>query len=224
LSIDGQGCEDDSSNDATGVVVAGLEAASGSHVQVVRRQAVRERLVDVISLYLNSPDNGVVLCMDEKSQIEALGWTQPSLPMEKGRAGTIASDYKGNGTMTLFAILYVLTGKVIDQCMPKHRNTEFMKFLRMIDRQVPEGLQLHMILDNYGTHNHDNVKTWLDNHPRCHSHFSPTSSFWLSMVERWFRNLADKGIRRGVFRSVPDLIPAIEAHLEANNTDPKRFV
>jgi len=178
----------------------------------------------VVGLYLNPPDKAVVLCMDENSQIQALDRAQPSLPMKKGRAGTMTHDYKRNGTTTLFAALNVLTGMVIGQCLPKHRNGEFLKFLRTVDRQTPKGLQIHMILDNYGTHTHDNVKAWLAKHPRFHLHFIPTSSSWLNMVERWFRDLTDKAIRRGVFRSVPDLITAIEAYLEANNNDPKPFV
>lgn len=183
-----------------------------------------EKLIDVVGVYLNPPDNAVVLCMDEKTQIQALDRTQPSLPLKKGRAGTMTHDYKRNGTITLFAALNVLTGVVIGQCMPKHRNGEFLKFLRTIDRQIPKDLQIHMILDNYGTHNHENVKAWLAKHPRFHLHFIPTSSSWLNMVERWFRDLTDKAIRRGIFKSVPDLIAAIEAYLEANNNDPKPFV
>src|ERR1700704_6162941 len=183
-----------------------------------------EKLIDVVGVYLNPPDKALVFCVDEKNQIQALDRTQPSLPMEKGRAGTMTHDYKRNGTTTLFAALNVLTGMVIGQCLPKHRNGEFLKFLRTVDRQTPKGLQIHMILDNYGTHTHDNVKAWLAKHPRFHLHFIPTSSSWLNMVERWFRDLTDKAIRRGVFRSVPDLITAIEAYLEANNNDPKPFV
>ena len=183
-----------------------------------------EKLIDVVGVYLNPPDKAVVLCMDEKSQIQALDRTQPSLPLKKGRAGTMTHDYKRNGTTTLFAALNVLTGVVIGQCLPRHRNGEFLKFLRTIDRQVPKGLQIHMILDNYGTHTHDNVVAWLDKHPRFHLHFIPTSSSWLNMVERWFRELTEKAIRRGVFKSVPDMIAAIEAYLQANNNDPKPFV
>ena len=182
-----------------------------------------EKLVDVVGLYLNPPDKAVLLCMDEKSQIQALDRTQPSLPMKKGRAGTMTHDYKRNGTTTLFAALNVLTGVVIGQCLPKHRNNEFLTFLRTVERQVPKGLQIHMILDNYGTHNHPNVTAWLDKHPRFHLHFIPTSSSWLNMVERWFGKLTDKAIRRGVFRSVPDLITAIENYLAANNADPQPF-
>lgn len=183
-----------------------------------------EKLVDVVGVYLNPPDNAVVLCMDEKTGIQALDRTQPSLPLKKGRAGTMTHDYKRNGTTTLFAALNVLSGVVIGQCMAKHRNNEFLKFLRTIDRQISQGLQIHLILDNYGTHNHETVKAWLAKHPRFHLHFIPTSSSWLNMVERWFRELTDKAIRRGVFKSVPDLIAAIEAYLEANNSDPKPFV
>jgi transposase len=182
------------------------------------------KLVDVVGLYLNPPDQAVVLCMDEKSQIQALDRTQPTLPMKRGRAGTMTHDYKRNGTTTLFAALDVLTGTVIGACLPRHRNTEFLKFLRRIDREVPKGLQVHLILDNYGTHKHPNVTAWLAKHPRFHLHFTPTSSSWLNLVERWFRNLTDKAIRRGVFPSVPDLIAAIEAYLEAHNDDPKPFV
>jgi transposase len=183
-----------------------------------------EKLIDVVGLYLNPPDKAVLLCMDEKSQIQALDRTQPSLPIRPGRAGTMTHDYKRNGTTTLFAALNVLTGVVIGQCLAKHRNTEFLKFLRTVDRQVPKGLQIHMILDNYGTHGHDNVRAWLEKHPRFHLHFIPTSSSWLNMVERWFRDLTEKALRRGVFKSVPDLVAAIEAYLEANNNDPKPFI
>jgi transposase len=183
-----------------------------------------DKLTDVVGLYLNPPDKAVVLCMDEKSQIQALDRTQPTLPMKKGRAGTMTHDYKRNGTTTLFAALDVLSGQVIGQCYPKHRNGGFLKFLRIIDRQVPAGLQIHMICGNYGTHKHPNVVAWLDKHPRFQLHFTPTSSSWLNLVERWFRNLTEQAIRRGVFRSVPDLIAAIEACLQANNNDPKPFI
>jgi transposase len=183
-----------------------------------------EKLVDVVGLYLNPPDKAVLLCMDEKSQIQALDRTQPGLPMKKGRAGTITHDYKRNGTTTLFAALNVLDGTVIGECLPRHRHAEFLKFLRRIDREVPKGLQIHMILDNYATHKHDEVEVWLSKHPRFHLHFTPTSSSWLNLVERWFRDLTDKAIRRGVFYSVPNLIAAIEAYLNANNDRPHAFV
>jgi transposase len=183
-----------------------------------------EKLIDVVGLYLNPPDNAVVLCMDEKSSVQALDRTQPSLPMKKGRAATMTHDYKRNGTTTLFAALNVLTGVVIGQCLPRHRHEEFLKFLRTIDRQTPKGLAIHLILDNYGTHKHENVVTWLARHPRFHLHFTPTSSSWLNLVERWFRDLTERAIRRGVFHSVPDLIAAIEDYLQANNDTPKPFV
>jgi len=183
-----------------------------------------EKLVDVVGLYLDPPEKAVVLCMDEKSQIQALDRTQASLPMKKGRAGTMTHDYKRNGTTTLFAALDVLTGKVIGQCLPRHRHEEFLKFLRTIDREVPTGLQVHLILDNYSTHKHANVKNWLAKHPRFHLHFIPTSSSRLNMVERWFGKLDDKAIRRGIFTSVPDLIAAIETYLTANNQQPTPFV
>jgi transposase len=183
-----------------------------------------EKLVDVVGLYLNPPEHAIVLCMDEKSQIQALDRTQASLPIKPGRAGTMTHDYKRNGTTTLFAALDVLTGSVIGQCLPRHRNIEFLKFLRTIDRQVPKGLEIHLILDNYSTHNHPNVKAWLAKHPRFHLHFTPTASSWLNMIERWFGKLTDKAIRRGVFHSVPDLITAIETYLEATNTNPQPFV
>jgi transposase len=183
-----------------------------------------DKLIDVVGLYLNPPDQAVVLCMDEKSKIQALDRTQPSLPLKRGRAGTMTHDYKRHGTTTLFAALNVLTGTVIGRCLPRHRNTEFLKFLRTIDREVPHGLQVHMILDNYGTHKHPNVRTWLDAHPRFHLHFTPTSSSWLNLVERWFREITDKAIRRGVFHSVNELITAIEGYLKVNNDNPKPFV
>ena len=183
-----------------------------------------EKLVDVVGLYLNPPDNAVVLCMDEKSSVQALDRTQASLPMKKGRAGTMTHDYKRNGTTTLFAALNVLTGAVIGECLPRHRHEEFLKFLRKVDREVPKGLAIHMILDNYATHKHPDVKAWLEKHPRFHLHFIPTSSSWLNLVERWFRDITDKAIRRGVFHSVPDLITAIGAYLNANNASPRPFV
>ena len=144
--------------------------------------------------------------------------------MKKGRAGTMTHDYKRNGTTTLFAALDVLSGAVIGQCLPRHRHEEFLKFLRTIDRQVPTGLAIHLILDNYSTHKHEHVGNWLARHPRFHLHFTPTASSWLNLVERWFGKLTDKAIRRGVFRSVPELIAAIEDYLQANNDKPSPFV
>ena len=183
-----------------------------------------EKLVDVVGLYLNPPENAIVLAMDEKSQIQALDRTQASLPMKPGRAGTMTHDYKRNGTTTLFAALDVLTGSVIGRCLPRHRHSEFLKFLRTIDKQVPNGLEIHLILDNYATHKHENVKNWLAKHPRFHLHFTPTSSSWCNLVERFFGKLTDKAIRRGIFHSVPDLVAAIDAYLQANNDNPQPFV
>jgi len=182
-----------------------------------------EKLVDVVGLYLNPPEQAVVLCMDEKSQIQALDRTQPSLPMKPGRAGTMTHDYKRNGTTTLFAALDVLIGSVIGQCLPRHRHVEFLKFLKTIDREVPTGLKVHLILDNYATHNHPNVKAWLQRHPRFVLHFTPTSSSWLNMVEIFFGQLTDKAIRRGIFHSVSDLIDAIETYLATHNHNPEPF-
>jgi transposase len=183
-----------------------------------------EKLTDVVGLYLNPPEKALVLCVDEKSQIQALDRTQPSLPMKKGRAGTMTHDYKRNGTTTLFAALSTLDGSVVGQCLPRHRHQEFLKFLRHLDRAFPAELELHLIVDNYRTHKHDNVNAWLAKHPRFHLHFTPTSSSWLNLVERWFRELTQKALRRGVFHSVPDLISAIDAFLQAHNHDPKPFV
>jgi transposase len=183
-----------------------------------------EKLTDVVGLYLNPPDKAMVLCVDEKSQIQALDRTQPGLPMKKGRCGTMTHDYKRNGTTTLFAALNVLDGTVIGSCYPRHRHEEFLKFLRKIDRETPEGMNLHLIVDNYGTHTHPNVKKWLSKHKRFHLHFIPTSSSWLNLIERWFGEITRKRIRRGVFHSVPDLIAAIEEYIQLNNQDPKPFV
>jgi transposase len=183
-----------------------------------------QKLIDVVGLYVNPPEQAIVLCMDEKSSVQALDRTQPSLPMMKGRAATMTYDYKRHGTTTLFAALDVLTGTVIGDCMPRHRHVEFLKFLRKIDREVPKGLDVHLICDNYSTHKHATVNAWLAKHPRFHLHFTPTSSSWLNLVERWFRELTDKALRRGVFHSVPDLIAKIEQYLAAHNADPKPFV
>ena len=183
-----------------------------------------EKLTDVVGLYLDPPDKAIVLCVDEKGQIQALDRTQPGLPMKRGRAGTMTHDYKRHGTTTLFAALDFITGKVIAECHPRQRNGEFLKFLRRIDLEVPNSLQVHLILDNYGSHKHANVVKWLESHPRFHMHFVPTSSSWLNLVERWFGMLTDKAVRRGVFRSVPQLIEAIEAFLKAHNDDPQPFV
>jgi transposase len=183
-----------------------------------------DKLTDVVGLYLSPPEKAVVLCVDEKSQVQALDRTQPSLPMKPGRAGTMTHDYKRNGTTTLFAALDVLTGSVIGQCLPRHRHDEFLKFLNTIDAEVPQGLAVHLILDNYATHKHPDVQRWLKRHKRFHLHFTTTSSSWMNLVERWFRELTDKALRRGSFNSVPALVATIEEYLEAHNDDPKPFV
>jgi transposase len=182
-----------------------------------------EKLVDVVGLYLDPPERAVVLCVDEKSQIQALDRTQPTLPMKKGRAGTMTHDYKRNGTTTLFAALDAATGKVTGLCLSRHRHKEFLVFLKVINAQVPKGLDVHLVLDNYGTHNHPTVRAWLAKHPRFYLHFTPTSSSWLNLVERWFRELTDRAVRRGVFPSVDHLIAAIDDYLDKHNADPKPF-
>ena len=178
----------------------------------------------MVGLYLNPPDKALVLCVDEKSQIQALQRTQPGLPMKKGRRGTMTHDYKRHGTTTLFAALNLLDGRVIGECMPRHRHQEFLRFLRRLDRDFPKDLDLHLIVDNYGTLNQPKVKQWLAMHPRFELHFIPTSSSWLNLVERWFRELTEKRIRRGTFLSVPELVAAIEEYTAASNADPKPFV
>ena len=182
-----------------------------------------EKLYDVVGLYLNPPDRALVLCVDEKSQVQALDRTQPGLPMKKGRCGTMTHDYKRHGTTTLFAALSMLDGKVIEDCMPRHRHQEFTRFLKKIDVETPPELNLHIIVDNYATHKHPHVKSWLQRHPRFQLHFIPTSSSWLNVVERWFREITDKRIRRGSFASVPELITAIREYLDNHNQNPRVF-
>jgi transposase len=183
-----------------------------------------EKLTDVIGLYLNPPDKAIVLCIDEKSQIQALDRTQPGLPLKKGRCGTMTHDYKRNGTTTLFAALDVLEGKVIGDCYKRHRHQEFLKFLRRIHREFPGNAPLHVVMDNYGTHGTPEVKAWLKRHPRLVVHYVPTSCSWLNLIERWFAELTTKRIRRDSFHSVEDLILAIEPFLSAWNEQPKPFV
>ncbi len=191
--------------------------------KISRDKQFVEKLHDVVGLYLNPPQRSLVLCVDEKSQIQALDRTQPGLPIKKGRCGTMTHDYKRNGTTTLFAALSMIDGKVIGDCMPRHRHQEFIRFLDKIDAETVPELDLHLIIDNYATHKHPRVKSWLRRHPRFHLHFIPTSSSWLNMVERWFREITDKRIRRGSFASVPELITAIEAYLAGHNQNPRIF-
>jgi transposase len=183
-----------------------------------------EKLTDVVGLYLNPPQKALVLCVDEKSQIQALDRTQPGLPLKKGRCGTMTHDYKRHGTTTLFAALSVLDGKVVGQCQARHRHQEFLKFLRRLDREFPGDRQLHLVMDNYGTHKTPEVQSWLKRHRRFVPHFIPTSSSWLNLVERWFGELTQKAVRRGAFFSVSDLVQAIEAFLAAWNSDPQPFI
>ena len=183
-----------------------------------------EKLEAVVGLYLNPPEHALVFCVDEKSQIQALDRTQPGLPIKKGRCGTMTHDYKRNGTATLFAALNTLDGTVISRCDDRHRHQEWLKFLRVIDDLTPQAKPIHLIADNYATHKHPKVQKWLDRHPRFHMHFTPTSSSWLNMVERFFRDLTEKRIRRGVFRDVEELIVAIDDYIDHHNRTPKPFI
>ena len=183
-----------------------------------------QKLEDIVGLYMSPPEHALVLCCDEKSQVQALDRTQPGLPMKKGRAGTMTHDYKRNGTTTLFAALNVLDGQVIGQCQQKHTHVEWLKFLRQIDRETPKGKTLHLIADNYATHKHPVVQDWLAKHPRFNMHFTPTSASWLNMVERFFRDISENRLRRGVFTSVPELITAIDGYITHHNVKPKPFV
>ena len=183
-----------------------------------------EKLEDVVGLYIAPPEKAVVFSVDEKSQIQALDRTQPGLPMKKGRAGTMTHDYKRNGTTTLFAALNVATGEVIDECMPRHRHDEFLLFLKKIEKQTDKALDLHIIADNYATHKHPEVNAWLAAHPRVHMHFTPTSSSWVNLVERFFAEITDKAIRNGTFKNVRELETAITAFIETRNRDPRPYL
>jgi transposase len=183
-----------------------------------------EKLQDVVGLYLNPPDKALVLCVDEKSQIQALERTQPLLPLRPGLPARQTHDYRRNGTTTLFAALNVLNGKVIGDCMVRHRHQEFIRFLKQIDTETPAELDLHLIVDNYGTHKHRRVKAWLRRHQRFHLHFIPTSSSWLNLVERWLRELTVKRLRRGSFENVRALVKAIQDYMAGSNQNPRIFV
>jgi transposase len=202
----------------------GLQPHRTETFKLSRDKRFVEKLTDVVGLYLNPPERALVLCFDEKSQIQALDRTQPGLPMKKGRCGTMTHDNKRHGTTTLFAALNVLDGTVIGECMGRHRHQEFLKFLRKLDRETPSDLTLHVILDNYATHKHDAVGRWLKRHPRFQLHYTPTSSSWLNLVERWFRDITQKRIRRGSFHSVAELKAVIADYLAHNNQQPRRFV
>jgi len=183
-----------------------------------------EKVIDVVGLYVNPPENALVLCVDEKSQIQALERTQKSLPMYPGRGGTLTHDYKRHGTTTLFAAYDVMSGAVIGSCMPKHRHQEWLKFLKQIDRETPAGKDLHLVVDNYNTHKHAKVRSWLKRHKRFHMHFIPTSSSWLNLVERWFREITDKRIRRSNFRSVSDVVEAVMDFIQTHNKDAQPYL
>jgi len=183
-----------------------------------------EKLTDIVGLYLDPPDRALVLSCDEKSQIQALDRTQKSLPLKRGRCGTMTHDYKRNGATTLFAALSTLDGKVISRCDARHRHQEWLKFLKQIDAETQPELDLHLIVDNYATHKHPRVRAWLKRRPRFHLHFTPTSSSWLNLVERWFRELTDKRIRRGTFTSVAKLEAAIDSYIQTHNQNSKAFI
>ena len=183
-----------------------------------------EKLADVVGLYLNPPEHAIVLSVDEKSQIQALDRTQPGLPIKKGRCGTMTHDYKRNGTATLFAALDTLDGRVISMCDDRHRHQEWLRFLRIINKLTPKDKQVHLIVDNYATHKHPLVKRWLERRPRFHVHFTPTSCSWLNMVERFFRDLTEKQLRRGVFRNVEELLESIGEYIDNHNRRPKPFI
>ncbi len=202
----------------------GLQPHRTKSFKLSRDAKFLEKLTDVVGLYLNPPEKALVLCVDEKSQIQALDRTQPGLPLKKGRCGTMTHDYKRHGTTTLFAALELAQGKVVGQCYARHRHQEFLKFLGRLDQEFPPKLSLHVVMDNYGTHKHPRVQRWLKKHPRFVPHFIPTSSSWLNLIERWFRELTTKRIRRGAFFSVDDLIAAINEFLGAWNQHPKPFV
>ena len=192
--------------------------------KVSRDPQFADKLEDIVALYMSPPEHALVLCCDEKSQVQALDRTQPGLPLKKGRAQTMTHDYKRNGTTTLFAALNVLDGQVIGQCQQRHTHAEWLKFLRKIDRETPKDKTLHLIADNYATHKHPTVQKWLAKHPRFHMHFTPTSASWLNMVERFFRDITVNRLRRGVFTSVPELVAAIDEYVAHHNINPKPFI
>jgi len=192
--------------------------------KVSRDPKFAEKLEDIVGLYISPPERALVLCCDEKSQVQALDRTQPGLPLKKGCAQTMTHDYKRNGTTTLFAALNVLDGQVIGQCQKRHTHVQWLKFLRQIDRETPKDKTLHLIADNYATHKHPKVQAWLAKHSRFHMHFTPTSASWLNMVERFFRDITTDRLRRGVFTSVPQLVAAIDEYITHHNSNPKPFI
>ena len=203
---------------------AGLKPHLVAKFKVSSDPRFEEKVTDIVGLYMNPPDKALVLCVDEKSQIQALDRTQPGLPLKKGRAATMTHDYKRNGVTTLYAAMDVKSGLVIGDCQPRHRAAEFIAFLRRIDRVVRKGLAVHVVLDNSSTHKTAEVKAWLAKHPRFKLHFTPTSASWLNLVERFFAEITRKRIRRGAFTSVAQLEEAIHDYLLHHNADPKPFV
>ena len=202
----------------------GLKPHLGRTFKLSRDPRFEDKLLDVVGLYMNPPEHALVLSCDEKSQIQALNRTQPGLPIKRGRAGTVTHDYKRHGTTTLFAALNTIDGSVISMCQPRHRHGEWLKFLRLINRSTPKHLSLHLIVDNYATHSHPEVQKWLERNPRFVMHFTPTSASWLNMVERFFRDITDKRIRRDSFTSVAELELAIELYVAHHNIKPKPFI
>lgn len=202
----------------------GLKPHRVTNFKVSNDPRFAEKLEAVVGLYLSPPEHAIVLCVDEKSQVQALDRTQPSLPMKRGRGETMTHDYKRDGTTTLFAAMNAATGKVISLCQQRHRHQEWLKFLRLIDVATPAERQIHLIADNYSTHKHAKVRQWLKRHPRFHVHFTPTSSSWLNMVERFFRDVTENRLRRGVFRSVLELIQALDDYVDHHNDNPKPFI
>jgi len=202
----------------------GLKPHRVATFKVSRDPEFAEKLEAIVGLYLAPPERALVLCVDEKSQIQALDRTQPGLPLRQGRQRTQTHDYKRHGTTTLFAALSTLDGKVIGTCLPRHRHQEFLRFLGQIDTETPRDLELHLIVDNYATHKHPKVKAWLKRHQRFHLHFTPTSASWLNMVERFFRDLTTRRVRAGIFKSVAELEAAIGDYLRHHNTQPKPFI
>lgn len=182
------------------------------------------KLFDVVGLYLTPPENAVVFCVDEKTSIQALDRTQPGLPLKKGRCGTVTHDYKRNGTSTLFAALEVATGRVIGECYQKHTHQEFLKFIKQVEKETEAGQDIHIIVDNYATHKHEKVRNWLKRKKRVFLHFTPTSSSWLNLVERFFGVLSERQLKRGVFTSVKELEKSILRYIEKHNDDPTPFV
>jgi len=183
-----------------------------------------DKVIDIVGLYLHPPEHALVFSVDEKSQIQALDRTQPGLPIKPGRCGTMTHDYKRNGTTTLFAAIEVLEGNVISECMDRHRHQEWLRFVKKIDRETPHGLDIHLIADNYATHKHPKVKAWFEKHPRFHMHFTPTSASWLNIIERFFRDLTTKRLRRAAFMSVGELKSAIQAYIDEHNRNPEPFI